>query len=47
MKAKRMFTASYITAPVINAGYRSPKRPVTLIKSSRMTSGRQRPRKKG
>ncbi|WP_235819598.1 hypothetical protein [Acidaminococcus timonensis] len=29
MKAKRMFTASYITAPVINAGYRSPKRPVT------------------
>ena len=32
MKNQRMFTASFITTPVINAGYRSPKRPVTPVK---------------
>lgn len=33
MKNQRMFTASFITTPVINAGYRSPKkRPVTPAK---------------
>lgn len=32
MKGKRVFTASFITAPLINSGYRSPKRPVTPAK---------------
>lgn len=28
MKAQRMFTVSFITAPVINSGMRAPKHPV-------------------
>lgn len=28
MKVRRMFTASFITAPVINSGMRAPKHPV-------------------
>lgn len=32
MKKKRMFTASFLTAPIINSGSRAPKRPVTAKK---------------
>ena len=32
MKTRRIFTASFVTAPVINAGYSRPKRPVTARK---------------
>ena len=32
MKRQRMFAASFITAPIINSGSRSPKRPVTPAK---------------
>lgn len=31
-KGRRMFTASFLTAPIINAGVRSPKHPVTPSK---------------
>lgn len=29
MKNRRVFTASFVTAPIVNAGYRAPKKPVT------------------
>lgn len=32
MRMQRIFVASFITAPVINAGYRRPKRSVTARK---------------
>ena len=32
MKNYQVFMASFVTAPVINAGFRSPKRPVTARK---------------
>ncbi len=32
MKTRRIFTASFLTAPIINAGMRGPKRAVTAKK---------------
>lgn len=32
MRNRRMFTASFLTAPILNAGYRAPKKPVTAEK---------------
>ncbi len=32
MKNRRVFMASFVTAPIVNAGYRAPKKPVTAEK---------------
>ena len=32
MKNRRVFTASFVTAPIVNAGFRAPKKPVTAEK---------------
>lgn len=29
LKDKKAFTASFVTAPIINGGYRAPKHPIT------------------